>query len=219
MHIEQAEIEQADIFQEKVHLVLIEIDDARRIVPATGLIIERPLTSPTPTDPTHDTSDTHTTEATHPMPIKHTPPSADVHVTKVMLPKLTLKKFNEDLTNWATFWYAFESAIHENPNLSDIDKFNYLSSLLEHPASDAIADLKLTAANYAEAIVILKKWFGNKQHNITKHMDALLSIDAVTLQYNLKGLRHLYDSVETQVRGLRSLGIPPESYGSFYCPS
>ena len=116
-------------------------------MPATGPIIERPLTSPTPTDPTHDTSDTHTTEATHPTPIEHMPPSADAHVTKVKLPKLTLKKFNGDLTNWATFWDAFESAIHENPNLSGIDKFNYLSSLLERPASDAITGLELMAAN------------------------------------------------------------------------
>ena len=46
-------------------------------------------------------------------------------------------------------------------------------------------------------------------------MDALLNTHAVALPHNLKGLRHLYDSVETQiVRGLRALGVPSESYGS-----
>ena len=45
-------------------------------------------------------------------------------------------------------------------------------------------------------------------------MDALLNTDAVASPHNLKGLRHLYDSVETQVCGLRALGVPSESYGS-----
>ena len=33
-------------------------------------------------------------------------------------------------------------------------------------------------------------------------------------QHNLHGLRHLYDLVESQVRGLKSLGVEPSSYGS-----
>ena len=45
-------------------------------------------------------------------------------------------------------------------------------------------------------------------------MENLLGIDAITSQHNLKGLRHLYDTVETQVRGLRSLGVPATTYGS-----
>ena len=45
-------------------------------------------------------------------------------------------------------------------------------------------------------------------------MEMLLNIDAVTSQYNLKGLRHLYDTVESQVRGLKSLGVSAKSYGS-----
>ena len=42
----------------------------------------------------------------------------------------------------------------------------------------------------------------------------VLNIDSVTSPHNLKGLRHLYDSVETQIRGLRALGVPSESYRS-----
>ena len=74
--------------------------------------------------------------------------------------------------------------------------------------------LKLTSANYGEAITILKKRFGNKQLIITRHMDVLLNVDAVTSQHNLRGLRHLYNLVETQVRGLRALGVPSDSYGN-----
>ena len=114
----------------------------------------------------------------------------------------------------AYFWDAFESSIDSNPGLLGIDKFNYLKSLLEGPASEAVSGLKLMAANYAEAVSILKKRFGNKQQIISKHMENLLGIDAITSQHNLKGLRHLYDTVESQVRSLRSLGVPAASYGS-----
>ena len=133
---------------------------------------------------------------------------------KVKLPKLSLMTFNGDLTTWTAFWDTFESSIHNNTDLSAIDKFNYLNSLLEGNAATAISGLTLSSANYDEAVVILKKRFGNRQQIITKHMDVLMSLEAVTSNHNLEGLRHLYDLVESHVRSLRSLGIPPSSYGS-----
>jgi len=48
---------------------------------------------------------------------------------------------------WASFWDSYESAIHNNRELSDIDKFNHLRLLLEHFAYDAIAGLTLITAN------------------------------------------------------------------------
>ena len=45
-------------------------------------------------------------------------------------------------------------------------------------------------------------------------MDLLLNIDPVTSQHNLKGLRHLYDTVESQVCSLNALGVSADIYGS-----
>ena len=149
-----------------------------------------------------------------PSPTESMTSHSHIPMTRVKLLKLAMKKFNGDFTKWATFWDSFESSVHNNSSLSDVDKFNYLNAQLEGRASEAIAGLKLTSANYGEAIAILKKRFGNKQLIISRHMDAVLNTDAVASPHNLKGLRHLYDSVETQVRGLRALGVPSESYGS-----
>ena len=88
-----------------------------------------------------------------------------------------------------------------------------MKSLLAKSAAEAISGLTLTA-DYKEATYILKKRFGNKQQIITKHMDILLNVEAVSLQHDIKGLRHLYDLVESQVRSLRSLGVELTSYGS-----
>ena len=81
-----------------------------------------------------------------------------IPMTRLKLPMLVLKRFNGVLTKWATFWDSFESFVHNNSNLSNIDKFNYLNSQSEGRASEAIAGLKLTSANYSKAIVILKRF-------------------------------------------------------------
>ena len=53
------------------------------------------------------------------LPTTHTGTAA----SQVKLPKLALQPFSGDITNWTTFWDSYESAIHKNPTLSDIDKF------------------------------------------------------------------------------------------------
>jgi len=58
---------------------------------------------------------------------------------RVKLPKLSIKKFGGDLMKWVSFWDSFESSIHQNSLLSNIDKFNYLNSFLESTASESIA--------------------------------------------------------------------------------
>ena len=46
--------------------------------------------------------------------------------TRVKLPKLEVRKFSGKIQDWREFWDMFESAIHKNESLSDVDKFTYL---------------------------------------------------------------------------------------------
>ncbi len=61
------------------------------------------------------------------------------------------------------FWDSYRAAIHDNPELSNIEKFNYLRSLVSHSALDAISGLTLTDSNHVEAIEVLQKRFVNYQ--------------------------------------------------------
>ena len=45
-------------------------------------------------------------------------------------------------------------------------------------------------------------------------MDTLLELESVTSSTNTKALRRLYDQVEFQVRSLKSLEVPLDSYGN-----
>ena len=70
---------------------------------------------------------------------------------------------------------------------------NYLSSLLEGTAGEAVS--------------ILKKRFGGTQQIISKHMEALLQVEAVSNSQNVKTLRHLFDNVGSHIGSLASLAV------------
>lgn len=115
--------------------------------------------------------------------------------SRIKLPKLVIPSFDGDVTKWMSFWDSYESAIHRNTNLTEIDKFNYLRSLLKGTALEAVAGLTLTAVNYEEAVAILKKRYGNKQAIISRHMETLMGLEAVTSDGNTKSLRRFYDTM------------------------
>ena len=75
---------------------------------------------------------------------------------RAKLPKLEMKRFNGRPTEWQAFIDCFDSAVHSNPKLSNIDKMNYLKSLVEGPAAASIKGLPLTSENYNSARKILE---------------------------------------------------------------
>ena len=120
------------------------------------------------------------------------------------LPKLTLAKFRGDVTAWSSFWDSYKSAVHENPDISVIDKFN--NSLLEGPASRTIQGLKLSESNYNSAVTLLKERFGKPQHIISAHMEELIKIQPCTGD-KPSTLRFVYDKINVNIRGLAAMGI------------
>ena len=80
--------------------------------------------------------------------------------TRTKFPKLVLWKFKGDVTNYRTFWETFESVFHKNTQLTTVDKFNYLVSLLEGQALPMIKGLAITESNYQAGIKTLHECFG-----------------------------------------------------------
>ena len=239
------EIEQTDIYRERMEQAIVTLEvmiaDLERMnAPQPATLRDTTATTQEQVAPVQASSSAanngvpaipegnrpSTSSGSHSVPVQ--PPSvlpnppvvpvSAARVPKVKLPKVILKRFDGSLIQWATFWDMFESSIHTNLELSDIDKFNYLHSLLEGSAADSISGLSLTASNYSEAIAILKRRFGNKQQVVNRHMDLLLELEPVFSMRDLKKICHLYDQVEGHVRNLRSLGVSSESYGSLLSP-
>ena len=81
------------------------------------------------------------------------------------LPKLSLPIFTGNILEWQTFWDSFESSVHHNDSLSDIQRFSYLRSLLQGDAARVIEGFPLTHTNYIQAVELLKERFG-QEHQI-----------------------------------------------------
>ena len=82
---------------------------------------------------------------------------------KSKLPKLTLKRFAGDTTQWHALWDSFSAAVHGNVEVSKVDKFNYLRSFHNGAAASAIEGFSLTKDNYDAAVNLLKDRFVNTQ--------------------------------------------------------
>ena len=139
------------------------------------------------------------------------------NVVHTRLPKLSLPKFRGDVTKWNTFWDSVQSAVHRNEGVTNIDKFNYLKSVLDGSATRAIEGLTLTEANYGAAVEILQERFGTPRKIISAHMDQLLIVSPCSSD-RLSSLRFVYDQICVHTRGLASLGITSEQYGSLLIP-
>ena len=59
----------------------------------------------------------------------------------VKLPKIEIKCFSDDYTCWKSFKETFEATVHRRADLTNIEKFTYLRSLLKKTASQAIEGL------------------------------------------------------------------------------
>ena len=132
------------------------------------------------------------------------------------LPKLTLPKFDGDLLQWQPFWDSFDSSIHSNINLTDVQKFGYLKAQLEGTAAMIVQGFALTNANFMRAVDFLRERYGQQSKIIHATMQALLTLQPPNS--TVSSLRFFYDRMETYIRGLESLGQNQDMYGSLLVP-
>ena len=90
------DIERADEFKETIFSSLLSIDR----------LIEKLKPPPATKDSAVSEPSVHTSSS-HP---------------RVKLPKLQLRSFSGDLTQWTSFWDSFQSAVHNNEHLSEIEE-------------------------------------------------------------------------------------------------
>ena len=133
------------------------------------------------------------------------------------LPKLELPKFNGDHTKWQTFWDKFNAIVDES-DISDINKFTYLQSLLRDEAQQSIAGLSLTAENYKFAREILENRFGQKERIISGHIQKLLQMATNKKAESQEQLWRLHDQIQINIRSLENLGISGSTYGVILVP-
>lgn len=137
---------------------------------------------------------------------------------RVKLPKLELHKFDGKSISWQEFWEQFEQVIHTNDQLTTLDKFGYLRAAVTGEALSAIRGLPPTSRCYEDAVLLLKKRFGNEDILVQTHMRKLLDLQPVRDADDVRGLRRLYDTIISHLRGLEALGQKRQTFGALLFP-
>ena len=135
------------------------------------------------------------------------------------LPKLTLLTFSGDPLTWQTFWDSFYVAMHGNPNLSDIKKFKYLKP--QYYYNGMQLEQLLAFLSQTQITNMLLHYFKtdnySQHHKIANsHMQALLEMFSPS--NSLSSLRMFYDTIESHIWVLSSLGKSEHSYGDLLIP-
>lgn len=123
---------------------------------------------------------------------------------QMQLPKANLPEFEGDSTQWPSFWDSFLSSIHNNAELSDIERFNYLLGCLRGDAKRLIQGYFVTEANYSLAITKLRERYGDDEK-----IKADLRNELQKLQPALKtmhSIRHTFDNMERILLQLDQMG-------------
>lgn len=133
-------------------------------------------------------------------------PTSDAGNFNVKLPQIHLPKFNGSYLTWLEFRDTFQSLIHENDQIGDIQKFHYLRSSLESVAAELINTVEFSAVNYLIAWDLLCDRFNNKKLLVHNHLQALFEFTPLQKESS-KSLRELLDAISRNLRSLSALQL------------
>lgn len=137
------------------------------------------------------------------------------------LPKIEIKKFNGEVTEWLSFWSQFEK-IHEDDDIHDTDKFQYLvqAMIKGTRAMKLVESYPQSSENYPKVIAALQDRYGDKVILGEVYVRKLLKMVCANVGKTRENvqLSNLYDELETNLRSLESLGVKSEHSALFLYP-
>ena len=131
------------------------------------------------------------------------------------LPKISLPTFSGHPEDWESYRDLFRSLIHQNSNLSGVQKLHYLKTSVQGEAKRAIDSITTTEANYSVAWSLLLERYDDKQLLAQKHMTDLASIRSLKDESS-SGLRGLLDQITRSREALRALEQPVDNWNAWF---
>ncbi|UYV62919.1 hypothetical protein LAZ67_2002451 [Cordylochernes scorpioides] len=124
------------------------------------------------------------------------------------LPKISLAIYDGTFLDWLGWWSQFET-IHENPGISEVDKFRYLVQSMKRGtrAERLVRSYPLTKENYPKVIKALKDRFGDSTILTEVYVRQLLKLVVNNVRRKGLSLESMYDQLESHLKSLESLGV------------
>lgn len=132
--------------------------------------------------------------------------SQSANTCHVRLPKIQLKTFNGDISQWIAFHNVFDVTINQNKSISDIDKFQYLLSCVQDEPFNLIKSLPLSNENYKIAYDTLMGRYHNPRVLKSLHINHIIDMPSC-LETSAKMLRSFISQFREHSAALTSLDI------------
>lgn len=129
----------------------------------------------------------------------------------IKLPTINLPIFSGRYQEWLEYHDTYKSLIHDNTTIPKIHKFHYLRNTLKESASYIIKSLEFSAENYDIAWDLLCDRYNNDRILVNNHIQAIFNIPPI-VQESSKALRSTIDSVNRNLRALKTLNLPTEHW-------
>ena len=134
--------------------------------------------------------------------------------TKVLpLPPIVIPKFNGDYQMWPSFFDLFKSLVHNNKDLTAVEKLHYLKSNLTGEAEKLMRNLNVTSLNYEPAWERLVNRYENKRMLINTQLDLIFDIPIVRTD-SASAIKHLIDTTTECTALLQGLGVDTSTWDS-----
>jgi hypothetical protein len=126
--------------------------------------------------------------------------------SNLRLPKLSLRNFNGNFSEWSSFIQFFNNAVHSRADVAQIEKFQYLLSCLSGEPLNLVKALTLSEENYPIAYKALVDRYENKRrlsYHYWNNIQALPKLKSESSQ----GLRETIDKFTENRSALLALNL------------
>ncbi|XP_037931681.1 uncharacterized protein LOC119666475 [Teleopsis dalmanni] len=129
-------------------------------------------------------------------------------VTKrsVKLAEIKIPLFNGNVEDWQSFKELYEKIVHENTEVSKVEKMYHLKSLLRSDALTAIKHLPVSENNYEAAWEILNQRFSNKRVLFQSLIDKILDQPQINSS-NASSVKSLWHTTNECMQALSAMNI------------
>ncbi|XP_071577737.1 uncharacterized protein [Temnothorax nylanderi] len=133
------------------------------------------------------------------------------HSSAVKLPKIALPQFSGDLSLWPSFIALYNTSIHENRQLSAIEKYQYLLASLKGEALNVIKNLPFSSDHYMTAYDSLLSRYRNKRKLADYYLNSMLDSKPLKTE-SAEALRNLLDAFSENTCALSLMKFPTDSW-------
>lgn len=122
----------------------------------------------------------------------------------VRVPSVKLPEFNGNPEEFPEYWAVFETLVHDNSEISTIEKIALLKESLKGPAEKVIRGIKPIPDNYQWMVDTVTKRFGNKPTNRSTIVQKLFDLRPASKQGH--SCQECFDTIKTLVNQMVSAG-------------